>query len=99
MTAINWKGDGRKVIQPPADAMGIRPMAIRLGAARMVAQMFDVSGHSNHSAMGSTLWVVLDYCLTNGIAHSLTTYRCESGSVMGYEVKRLEPFYTVRSLK
>jgi len=94
MTSINWKGDGRKVIRPPASALGIRPSVLRLGVARMLAKSFEETGESYHSPIGSTLWAVLDYCKSHGIPHELTIAWCESGSVMGYNVRRLSPFYS-----
>lgn len=94
MTSINWKGDGRKVIHPPASALGINPSVLRLGVARMLAKNFEEAGHSTHSAVGSTLWAVMDYCKSHGIAHELTITWCESGSVMGYTVRRVSPFYS-----
>lgn len=91
---INWTGDARKTISPPADAPGILPRAVRLGTAKQVRDQFIASGKSVHTPIGTTLWVVLDFCLSAGIAHELTTAYCESGSVMGYTVRRVGNFYS-----
>lgn len=87
---IDWNGDGRYHVSPPADAPGQAPTVLRLGSARLIVGLFRDKGESNHGALGSTVWVVVDYCLAHNIPHEVITYR-EDGQILGYTVKRREP--------
>jgi hypothetical protein len=95
MTAMNeryfldaFAGDGREMVQPLRGAclLGTHPRPVRRATARQLVSMFLESGHSTHSAAGNTLWVVLAYCLGQGIPFTL---RAEPGS--GYYIEKIGP--------
>lgn len=84
---IDWKGDGRATVHPPREALGYGPSPVRLGTARLLAANLVESRNSNHSAMGSTLWVVIDYCLSHSLAFNLRISVDEYGCPVGYHVE------------
>jgi hypothetical protein len=91
-SVIDWLGDGRKMQLPPANAIG-HPRAVRLGTAKVIAAEFVEAGHSNHSSMGSLVWVVMDYCASQAIPYDLTVHVDAYGTVMGYSIVRKPALY------
>ena len=92
-THIDWLGDGRKMQHPPKDAIGSGPTPVRLGTAKVLAEHFVQHGTSRHSAMGSTVWVILDYCAAQSIPYDLTVHVGPYGTIDGYTVTRTPKFY------
>lgn len=92
-STIDWLGDGRTTQEPPASAVGAGPTSVRLGTAKALAANFVEAGHSHHSAMGSTLWVVMDYCASQSIPYDLTVHVGPYGEINGYTVTRVEKWY------
>lgn len=92
-STIDWLGDGRKTQEPPANALGAGPTPVRLGTAKVIAEEFVKAGVSRHSAMGSTLWVVMDYCASQSIPYDLTVHVGPYGDINGYTITRTERYY------
>lgn len=90
--SINWKGDGRGNCCPPVGAIGREPTTVRLSTARNIANEFILSGYSTHSGAGSTLWVVIDWCRTYNVSHSVTTHYDRLGNVTGYYVEAIKSY-------
>lgn len=90
---INWLGDGRKSLLPPADAIGAGPTSVRLGTAKVIAEQFSKTGVSRHSAMGSTVWVVMDYCAAQSIPYDLAVHVGPYGTIDGYTITRTPKYY------
>ena len=82
-TSDRFQGDGDEVLSPMGQYPGTRPAAVTRAQARLVCQNFDASGHSNHSAQGATLWVILEHCAQADIPYTL---RASPG--LGYYVER-----------
>ncbi len=82
-TSERFNGDEEEILQPLSQFSGTRPATVTRAQARLLCQNFDASGHSNHSARGSTLWVILEHCAQADIAFNL---RALPG--MGYYVER-----------
>lgn len=85
--SIDWNGDGRKLQHPPENAVGKFPHPVRLWAAKMIASSFMENGESFHSNMGTTVWVIVDYCTANKLKFDLTTHFDEYGCSVGWTVK------------
>ena len=82
-TSDRFHGDAQELVQPTAQYPGTRPTAVTRYLARLLCQNFDASGHSNHSAQGATLWVILEHCAQADIPYNL---RAMPG--LGYYVER-----------
>mgnify|MGYP001588521713 CR=1 FL=1 len=80
-----FEGDGRIKIYPDPQyvRVGTHPISVTRATARNLSRQFDYHGRSNHSGLGSVLWVIIEHCKTNGIKHVL---RGKKG--FGYEVVR-----------
>lgn len=70
-----FEGDGRFTIEAslPVPA-GTQPMRITRAAARRMINDFLKTGVINHSARGSTAWVIVEYCVMNQIPHTVHTH-------------------------
>lgn len=66
---INWKGDGRKRITPPAGAPG-NPKPCSLASARRYVLEFLSQGHIH--SHGTMLWVAEDFCAQHNIGFVTT---------------------------
>ncbi|MCY7305831.1 MAG: hypothetical protein LH632_06720 [Rhodoferax sp.] len=82
-TSDRFQGDGDERISPVGQYPGTRPAAITRAQARLLCQNFDARGHSNHSAQGASLWVILEHCAQADIPYIL---RASPG--LGYYVER-----------
>jgi hypothetical protein len=75
-----WAGDGREKVQPPKTQIG-RPVQVRRSQGRMMIESFCRTGSSFHSGSAATLWVLIDYCESNGVSYTL-----EATPGMGYNL-------------
>ena len=64
--------DGRKNIKPEAVYMFANPIKVTASSAKQMCENFKASGSSVHSSGGSTVWVILSYCLRNRIPYKLS---------------------------
>jgi hypothetical protein len=80
------KGDGRIMLEamPKHVRPDTQPLRIRRGTARMIINWFERNGFSSHSAMGGTLWLIIEYCEHHKIPYMVTGSR-----EMGYYVERM----------
>lgn len=79
-----FSGDGRFVKEPMLRLPGTNPDSVTNANARHVIDALLTRGHTNHSGLGSTLWVVLVWCQLHDKAYTL---RAEPG--LGYYVELL----------
>lgn len=80
-----FDGDGRVKLMPlPVYVVdGTQPISVTQAAARRMIAAFTNSGHSCHSGLGGTLWVVIEHCKVNNILYTLKGHKG-----LGYEVIR-----------
>jgi len=83
-------GDGRRRMQIPDYIKELQadgrlsvgcPKPVRIPVARMIIQAFAESGCSTHSWLGSTLWIVVGFCIEHNIP-----YREEQAFGHGYAI-------------
>lgn len=58
-----FDGDGRAVLQPQNYPTGTAPIAVKRSTAKHMIKQFLMKGESFHSRAGSTVWVLVTYCL------------------------------------
>ena len=62
------------------------PLAVSNGQARRTIEAFVAAGHSYHSNMGATVWVVMTWCMTHRRSFQVTSHY-DGERVIGYSVK------------
>ena len=85
MARSRFDGDGRHTLTalPRHVTDGTRPKRIRRGTARLLIENFENVGLSTHSAQGSTLWVIREYCESKGRPF-LCDAKMDGDRVVGY---------------
>jgi hypothetical protein len=84
---VPFEGDGRKRISCQSiHLQHMFPSPISYSQARMLIDRFLQRGESNHSALGETLWVLIEWCQYHKEPYTLTAY-----PGFGYQIKRAKP--------
>ena len=79
LRSMKWRGK----LQPTFALPLTQPIAMQSSEVRRTVEHFLTHGKSGHSAMGSTLWALLDYLQRSGTPYVLTAYPGK-----GYEVAK-----------
>jgi len=66
-----FNGDGRTTVSPINYPVGTRPISVTKSAARACINRFLSTKSSTHSVFGSTLWVILYFCVLHDIKYTL----------------------------
>lgn len=77
-----FEGDGRTKVIYTAQPIGTYALALTKAQARMLIHMLYDKGSSNHSADGTTLWVVLE-----ALHYNRTPYMLHCMPGLGWRVQ------------
>lgn len=80
-------GDGRRLVRASRQHEYGNPIPLKRATARAVVAHFQECGHSNHSAAGGTLWVLIEWCELNGVRVEVSRVEID-GEIVGYVVSR-----------
>ena len=86
--AKDLSGDGRRKISPNPDFKVYihgSGSSMRLGSARVIIFWFNKVGHSNHTGLASTIWVLEEYCYLNDIEFRIES-QFHGEDVIGYSI-------------
>ena len=86
------RGDGRFKIKcnphaPGHDVILGNPMQVRLAIAKSIVQNFQDGRYSNHSARGSLVWVIQEWCHLNNVPYRIARHGL-AGNTGGYQIWR-----------
>ena len=82
-----FQGHGSMHAPQPRDILRWpgHPLAVTNGQARRTIEAFVTAGHSFHSNMGSTVWVVMSWCMTHKRRFSVNTHYYDE-RIIGYSI-------------
>lgn len=79
LRSMKWRGK----INPTFEFPCTQPIGMTSAGVRRTVEYFVIHGKSSHSAMGATLWALVDYLQRSGTPYVLTAYPGQ-----GYEVAK-----------
>jgi len=93
MSPSIFDGDGRVKVEPVNAPEHTRPMSVTRGQARRILQGVKRGVETSHSSAGSTAWVIVTYCIEQGLAYSLT---CHYAPCKGFSTPQIIVGWSVR---
>lgn len=85
----NLLGDGRRKIFPnPEFETHGRSVEVTLGTIRRIIDAFNSKGTSLHTGQASTMWILEEYCMLNGIDYVVESETSDDSSFIGHEIRK-----------